>query len=120
NDNRIEFTKELSWTNNADPQEGEGAQKAESDLTFEPSEVPVRTIAHIIKASKQAIDDQPVLAEFVERRMLHGVAMAEEDQLINGDGTGYNSSGLINDATAYNKAATGDNYLDTLRRAVLQ
>lgn len=118
--NNIEFCRENSWTNNAEPQAGEGETKAESDLTFELLERPVRTIAHFIKASKQSLEDAPALEAFIDDRMRHGVLMEEEDQLLSGDGTGANLSGLITEATAYDKGQTGDNLLDTLRRAIWQ
>lgn len=118
--NLIEFTREASWTNNAAPQQGEGATKAESDLTFELAEAPVRTIAHFIKASKQAISDQPALARLLDERMLHGVLMEEESQLLTGSGTGHDLDGLITNATAYSGAQTGDSVIDTLQRAIKQ
>ena len=45
----IQITRELGYSNEAAPQEGEGTTKAESDLTFELIEAPVRTIAHWLK-----------------------------------------------------------------------
>ena len=54
--NIIYYSKELAWTNAA-AGTAEGGAKPESTLTFEEVSVPVRTIPHIIKISKQAMDD---------------------------------------------------------------
>lgn len=92
--NQVHYTRELLWTNNA-AETAEAAQKPESVLTFEPQDVPVRTIPHLIKASKQVLDDAPQLMTYIDVRMRHGVRQRAEAQLINGDGTGQNISGIL-------------------------
>lgn len=92
--NSVEYSRELAWTNAA-AGTAEGAQKPESTLTFEEVSTPVRTIPHIIKVSKQALDDSTFLASYIERRMSHGVNKAIESQVIAGDGTGQNLSGWL-------------------------
>jgi len=99
NSNSIFYSKESSWVNGAASQV-EGNAKAESTLTFEEVNTPVRTIAHLIKVSKQALDDSTFLASYIERRLRHGVNNKVESQIINGDGTGTNLSGWL---------ATGNN-----------
>lgn len=118
--NMIEITRELAWTNNAAPQSAEGATKAESDLTFELLEIPVRTIAHFLRTSKQVLADQPALRILLDERMSHGVLLEEESQILTGDNTGANLDGLIPNATAYALSQSGDTLLDTLRRAIQQ
>ncbi|WP_018231407.1 phage major capsid protein [Thioalkalivibrio thiocyanodenitrificans] len=118
--NLVEVTRELAFSNNAAPQASEGAEKAETDLTFELIEAPVRTIAHFIKVSKQALSDQAALGLYLDRRMRYGVGLAEEVQVLTGNGTGSNMSGLIQNATAFTGPATGDTHLDTLSRAIEQ
>jgi HK97 family phage major capsid protein len=55
-----EFVQETGFTNNAGVVT-EGATKPKSDLTFELKNAPVRTIAHIFKASRTILDDAPAL-----------------------------------------------------------
>lgn len=116
--NQIEFTREASWTNNA-AGTAEGATKPESDLTFELEESPVRTVAHWLKVSKQALMDQPALQVLINERMRHGVELAEQVQILTGDGTGQNLSGLLTSGnhTAVTPA-TGDDRIQTLRKAI--
>jgi HK97 family phage major capsid protein len=124
--NLIEYTKENVFTNSADGQYAspafENVTKPESGITFTLESEPVRTLAHWIPVSKQVLDDSPMLQSFVEGRLMYGLKLVEEDQLLNGDGTGSELSGILNSGnfTAYNRAATGDTNIDTLRRAITQ
>lgn len=92
--NTIFYSKESNWVNGAASQV-EGNAKAEATLTFEEVSEPVRTIAHFIKVSKQALDDSTFLSSYIERRLRHGINNKVEDQVINGDGTGINLSGWL-------------------------
>jgi HK97 family phage major capsid protein len=91
--NQIEYTRELLWTNDA-AEQNEGLQKHESSLTFELITEPVRTIAHFIKASKQILDDAPMLVSYIDRRMSHGVLQRLQNQMINGNGSTPRLAGL--------------------------
>lgn len=92
--NQIHFTRELTFTNNA-AETAEAAQKPETNITFEPVDTPIRTIAHFIKVSKQVLDDAPMLQSYIDRRMRYGVELRIETQVINGDGTSPNISGFL-------------------------
>lgn len=107
--NIVYYSRELLWTNNAAGQT-EGSAKAESVLTFEEVNTPIQTIAHFLKASKQALDDSDFLASYIDRRMRHGVQNKTENQIINGDGTGTNFSGWLatGNSTATSPTGTGD------------
>lgn len=50
----IEYVKETGYTNNAAPV-AETTAKPYSDLTFDMTSAPVRTIAHLFKASRQIL-----------------------------------------------------------------
>ena len=90
--NAIEFTKEASFTNSA-AEASEGAAKAESALTWSLVNMPVSTVAHWIKISKQLAADAPALAAYVNTRMRYGVDQKVDTQLVVGDGTAPNISG---------------------------
>lgn len=124
--NLIEYTKENVFTNNAGGQYAspafENVTKPESGITFTLESEAVRTLAHWIPVSKQVLDDSPMLQSFIEGRLQYGLKLEEEDQLLNGTGTGSNLSGILNSGnfTAYTRAKTGDTRIDTLRRAITQ
>ena len=119
----LTIVKELLFTNSAAPV-AEEASKPYSDITFEDDTVAVRTIAHLLKASNQIIADAPGLASFIDGRLRDGYRIVEENQLLTGDGTGQNLTGLIPNATAF--SATGipggnaATQIDRLRWAKLQ
>ena len=79
----------------------EGDLKPESALAFELKTTPARVIAHWIPASRQVLEDMPQLQGIVDTELLYGLALKEESQLLNGDGTGQNLFGLIPQATAF-------------------
>ena len=92
--NAIEFTKEASFTNSA-AEVAEGAQKPESALTWSLVNMPISTVAHWIKISKQLAADNAALAAYVNTRMVYGVNRRVETQLVAGDGTAPNISGIF-------------------------
>lgn len=103
-DNAVSFVKENAFTNAAYPQT-ESSAKAESALTFTIDSAPVRTIAHWIPASAQALADAGWLQDAINFRLLSGLADQEDFELLRGDGTGSHISGLITEATAWNTAS---------------
>lgn len=112
--NAIEFTKEASFTNSA-AEAAEGAEKAESALTWALVNMPVSTVAHWIKISRQLAMDNAALAAYVETRMRYGVNRRVETQLAVGNGTPPNISGIF-DAGNY----TAHGYADSALGAVLK
>jgi HK97 family phage major capsid protein len=121
NSNAIQFVQETGFTNNA-AVVSEGDTKPESTLTFELVTKNVSTIAHWMLASKQILDDAPMLESHIDGRLRYGLAYAEEGQLLNGDGTGVNLHGIVPQATAYSASFTPDapQHIDKIRLAILQ
>lgn len=120
--NAIEYVQELLFTNSAAPV-GELATKPESDITFEMKSAPVATIAHWIKASKQVLADAPMLQAYINGRLMYGLKLKEEQQLLKGSGVGLNLNGIYTQATAYaNPGVTvqAETPIDRLRLAMLQ
>ena len=126
--NLVEYTRELEFINNAGPQFAAGAKenvlKNESGISFELVQDPVVTLAHWLPASKQILDDAPKLQSFIGNRLLQGLKIKEEDQLLNGDGKLGNLAGLLKPGnfTAFNNdlRQKGDTKIDVIRRAILQ
>ena len=116
--NAIEFTKEVSFTNSA-AEAAEGTEKGESALTWSLVNMPVSTVPHWIKISKQLAADAPALAAYVNTRMAYGVNQKVDTQLVIGDGVAPNISGTYDTGnfTAHGiaNAALGS----TLKKCVL-
>jgi HK97 family phage major capsid protein len=119
--NTLEYVQEKGFTNNAAPV-AEGAAKPSSDIELELKTTSAKVIAHWMKASRQALDDVPMLRSMIDERLLYGLAYKEEGQLLNGDGTGQNLLGLIPSATAYAAAfaVMAETAIDKMRLAMLQ
>lgn len=119
--NSIEYVRENVFTNGAAPV-AEGALKPESQLTFTKETANVRTIAHWIQASRQIMDDAQMLESYVNNRLMYGLALKEEEQLLSGDGTGDNLLGVNAVAAAYDTAldVVGDTRADKLAHAIFQ
>lgn len=116
--NQIEYTRELTFTNDAAATE-EGGSIPESDLTYELVSAPVATVSHLIYVSEQALADSAFLASHINRRLNYGAQLKYEDQLLNGNGVGQNISGLLNTGnyTAFTPES-GENALDSVNRAI--
>ncbi|MNE06917.1 Phage capsid family protein [compost metagenome] len=119
--NSLEYVREEVFTNNADVV-AEKALKPESDITFSKQTANVKTIAHWVQASRQVMDDAPMLQSYVNNRLMYGLALKEEGQLLNGDGTGDDLEGLNKVATAYDTAlnVAGDTRADIIAHAIYQ
>lgn len=119
--NAIEYVRENVFTNGADVV-AEGALKPESNITFSKETANVKTIAHWVQASRQVVSDSSQLQGYINNRLLHGLALKEEQQLLNGDNTGDNLNGLNTVATAYDSTLdiAGDTFADTVAHAIFQ
>ncbi len=119
--NMIEFARLTTRTNSAAPV-AEGDTKPESNLIWTPADAPVRTIAHWIHVSRQAMDDIPQLQGEIDGELRYGLEFVEEMQILKGDNTGQNLNGLWNQATAYSPAfaPADETDIDTIRLALLQ
>lgn len=70
--------------------------KPKSTLSFEAAQAPVRTIAHWEAAHRNILQDVPQLQSTINNELLYGLALEEDDQILNGDGTNDNLLGLLN------------------------
>ena len=119
--NSIEYEQEKLFTNSAAPV-AEGALKPQSELQFEDKTATVRTIAHWMRASVQILADAPALRSIIDQRLRYGLSYVEENQLLNGSGTGQNLLGLVTAAAAYSApgSLTAATPLDIVRLMILQ
>lgn len=119
--NTIYWVQQTGFTNNAKAV-AENNTKPYSDIEFAEKITPVRTIAHLFKASKQILDDFAQLQSQVDAEMRFGLKYVEEQEILFGDGTGAHLEGIIPQASAFSPAFTVEqqNGIDDLRLAMLQ
>lgn len=124
--NHIFYPKENVFTNNAAPQWSsespttvENVSKAESAITFTSGEASVVTIAHFVPASRQVLDDSPMLESYIRGRLMYGLGLEIEDEILNGAGTSGKLNGLLNQASVLAASVSGTaNRLDVLRQGI--
>jgi HK97 family phage major capsid protein len=118
--NMVNSLREDTWNNSAQFV-AQGGAKPESDITFEQYNVPVETVAHWIKVSNQLLADAPAIAAYIDRRARDGLAQEVDRQLLLGNGTTPNLSGLTDSGnfTAYS-AVSDDLLVDAINRAKYQ
>lgn len=135
--NLIEYMKVLGYVdgvNNAAPvpeRDNGNPQnfglKPHTSLAFQPAQAPIRTIAHYEVAHRNTLDDEPQLQSIIDNELLYGLRLAEDDQLLNGDGSGENLLGILQTPgiqlfpgtpipTPDPRQST-DTYVDAVRRA---
>ena len=67
-----------------------------TNLDFSGVQAPVRTIAHWEAAHRHVLEDVPQLQGIIDTELLYGLRLAEDNQLLNGLGTGSDILGLLN------------------------
>ncbi len=125
------------FTNNAGPQQnntpnaniggGELQAKPESNITWSLQTVTVKTFAHWIRPAVKCCQDAPMLQGLIDTELSYGLNLESDDQLLLGDGTNQNVTGLLVDADVSDvapDAATvaaadlGAAYIAHIRKAV--
>jgi HK97 family phage major capsid protein len=123
----VDYAVQTVRTNAAAPV-AEGDPKPYSDYAWGSATVVVRTLAHLAKITRQAMDDAPRLVGEIDSEMRYGLGYVEERQFLYGTGVGQNLFGIMPQATAFavpagfalRPAAPGVTKIDVLRVAMLQ
>lgn len=119
--NAIDYSKQTTRTSGAAPV-AEGGAYPESSYGWTKATVNIKKVGHHTNVSDEALADSAQLMGLIDTEMRYGLDLVEETQLLSGDGTGENLSGLLTNATAFSAAAGLPNAhrLDRLRLAMLQ
>jgi HK97 family phage major capsid protein len=126
--NMIEFVRQTTRTNNAAIQgagsspsgQYDGQPYTQSAIARTLYQAAVRTIGTYIPASRQILADATQLQGRIDGELRYMLAVEREDQLLNGDGSGGNIDGLLNQASDFNGGVTNATALDTILRSFLQ
>ena len=120
----IEYFRMTGFTNNAasvaERNGGAFAAKPQSGFTFVGEQAPVRTLAHWEAAHRNVLADEPQLRSIIDNELLYGLRLQEDEQILNGDGSGENLTGILNSGPQtydWSDGVIGDNKADAIRRA---
>lgn len=115
---RVTYIRQTVLTNNAAPVAAD-ATKPTSVITAEKVEAPIRVIAHVSEAIDTSIlKDFEQLAAFIDGQLRLGVLLAEEQQILNGDGVGVNLTGILNAPGLQTQAKGADPTPDAVLKAI--
>lgn len=113
----ISYWEETTLTNGA-AEVAEGEEKPESALGYTEVLESVRKIATWIPATTEALEDMPTLRSMVEGRLRFMVRQREEGQLLVGNGTAPNLSGITDRSGIQTQAKGVDSTPDAIYKAM--
>lgn len=110
------FTNAAAMTAEASATTGTSGTKPESTLAYSAQTSAVRTLAHWIPVTNRMLADAPAIRGLINSRLLLGLTLALETQILTGDGTGENLTGVLN-AGIQTRGVGSDNVMDAIFRA---
>jgi HK97 family phage major capsid protein len=114
---KVWYTLQKTRTNNAAPVAA-GGLKPSSVLELERKETPIKVIAHIVESlDRSLLSDVPQLTDFLSQELRLGVLLAEESQILTGDGTGQSFLGILS-AGITTQALGADSRSDAIYKAI--
>lgn len=114
-------TTEADITPPTEGQANEGATKPAGGILYQAVERPIVTLPAWVRVSEQVLSDQPALESAIRARLLNMLVDVLERQLVVGDGSPGNMSGITQVGNhAVHVPVSGDTPLDTIRRARTQ
>lgn len=104
----IEYVREDTFTNSAAfvaeatgftaTSLGDQGVKPESALAYSTQTATVRTLAHWIPVTNRMLADAPAIRNIIDGRLLLGLTLTLESQVVSGNGSGENLTGILNQA----------------------
>lgn len=89
------FTNNAAFVSEATATTGSSGLKPESGITFKQDTATLGTIAHWIPITNQFEWVAPELRSYIDGRLLDGLQLVEDTQLLSGDGIAPNPTGLL-------------------------
>lgn len=115
----VEYVREDTFTNNAamvaeaSATTGTSGAKPESVLAYSTQTSTVRTLAHWIPVTNRMLSDAPAIRGIINTRLLLGLTLVLEQQILTGGGTGEDFTGILN-ANPNVQGLGADNVLDAI------
>ena len=102
----IRFPKETGYSDNA-AAKAEGAALGQTDFDVTGTSVNLERIGTYLRLTDEMLSDTPTLASYLAARIPAKVLNAEDNEILNGDGSSPNLDGLMTDATAFVTGVSG-------------
>ena len=105
----VRYVKESGYSNGA-AATAEGTTLTQSDFDMTAADANVRKIGTYFRISEEMLADTPQLTSYLSARAPEKLLEVEDTQILSGDGTGANLSGIITDAADFDVSASGAFY----------
>ena len=105
----IRFVKESGYSNGA-ATAAEGSTLAQSDFDMTASDSNVRKIGTYFRISEEMLADTPQLTSYISARAPEKLLNVEDTQILTGNGSAPNLSGIITDAADFDVSSGGAFY----------
>ena len=105
----IRFVKESGYSNGS-ATAAEGSTLAQSDFDMTASDSNVRKIGTYFRISEEMLADTPQLTSYISARAPEKLLNVEDNQILSGNGTAPNLSGIITDAADFDVSSGGAFY----------
>ena len=102
----IRFPKETGYDDGA-AATAQGSALTQSDFDITATSVNVEKIGTFMTLTDEMLQDTPQLTSYLSARVPEKVLSEEDDQILNGDGTGANLNGLFTDGAVFSDTAAG-------------
>jgi HK97 family phage major capsid protein len=114
------FTNSAAFVAEATATTGTSGVKPESTLEYSRQTAAVKTLAHWIPVTNRMLDDAPAIAGIINGRLLLGLDLILESQVLAGDGNGENFTGILSTPGINIQGKGSDNELDAIFKARTQ
>ena len=105
----IRFPKESAYTDNA-AATAQGSTLGQSDFDITATSVNVEKIGTFMRITEEMLADTPQLTSYLSARVPSKVLSKEDEEILSGDGSSPNLSGLRTDGTAFTTSSGGQFY----------
>lgn len=114
------FTNNAAMTAEATATTGTSGTKPESALAYSRQTATVKTLAHWIPVTNRMLADAPAIRGVIDARLLLGLDLTLETQILSGDGTGENFTGLNVASGVLTQAMGSDTNIDAIFKAMIK
>jgi HK97 family phage major capsid protein len=120
NSDSIEYVRMNTFTNNAATvaeatvTTGTTGLKPESAMALQKVTVPVEIVAHWMPVTNKMLADAPAIRGLIDNHLLLGLELELEDQIISGNGTPPNLTGILNAGIQAYGAGSSANVADAI------
>lgn len=121
---QVKYARQTTFTNVAaevaEATTTDTGTKPEATIAFEVVTADVKTIAHWVPATRRSLADAGQLRTLIESQLRYGLEYRLESQIVNGNGSGENLTGIINTSNILTQAKSSDSVVDAIHKAITQ